>query len=329
MTFKSNWEKADQSIQVKSQMIREMVRQALPNNPLLTYKVISGGCANLNMKVHVEKESYPFILRLYLRDKEAAYREKNLGALLKHTVPAPLIYYVGDYENYRFALTEFLPGITLRDLLLGNEPHDMGALMNEAGRLLGKIQTHTFPKPGFFDIHLTVSKNISQGGYKNFVQNYLQKPMILNLLSGEVIRKIHSYTEKYAFLFPENHESHLVHGDFDPANILVHKIKGKWEITGILDWEFSFSGSVLCDVANMLRYAHHMPPLFEDSFLQGLREGGIQLPHTWQISIYLLNLLSLLDCLGRSDPTHRPKQWDDMHLLINYFLQRLDEKSQA
>lgn len=81
------------------------------------------------------------------------------------------------------------------------------------------------------------------------------------------ISKISHLFDKHVHLFPNDNERHLVHGDFDPANILVDRTEGIWKVTGILDWEFSFSGSALWDIANMLRYAHLMPPEFENAFL--------------------------------------------------------------
>lgn len=85
-------------------------------------------------------------------------------------------------------------------------------------------------------------------------------------MSSETASKIRRYFNEYAYALPDKEEKHLVHADFDPANILVDKINGSWCVSGILDWEFSFSGSVLCDVANMLRYAHEMPPASYQSY---------------------------------------------------------------
>ena len=75
----------------------------------------------------------------------------------------------------------------------------------------------------------------------------------------------------------------------------------------------------------MLRYAHHMQPDFETSFLEGLQQGGVQLADSWRISIYLLNLLSLLDCLIRCPPNLRPRQCADICNLIDYILKCLDK----
>jgi Ser/Thr protein kinase RdoA (MazF antagonist) len=68
-----------------------------------------------------------------------------------------------------------------------------------------------------------------------------------------------------------------VHGDFDPANILVDKVNDAWSVTGILEWEFAFSGSYLWDVANMLRYAHKMPLEFQNSFIDALEKKWCQI----------------------------------------------------
>ena len=126
-------------------------------------------------------------------------------------------------------------------------------------------------------------------------------------------------------MLQDNTSSHLVHGDFDPANILVNQIKGVWEISGILDWEFSFSGSVLWDVANMLRYAHKMPPEFQTSFLKGLKSRDLILPENWLINVYLLNLISLIDCLKRSNPEIHPARCADIYDLINFILSALNK----
>ena len=75
----------------------------------------------------------------------------------------------------------------------------------------------------------------------------------------------------------------------------------------------------------MLRYAHHMPSEYEKAFLHGLKNGGVQLPENWRISILLLNLLSILDCLTRDPPAKRPNQCADICDLISFIIQHLDK----
>ncbi len=322
MTFKSNWEKTDQRVSLLEDEILAMVAQAYPAKQLGTYEVISGGCANLNIKINLISDEQPFILRIYLRDKDAAYREQKLGQLLKQTIPMPRILYIGDYKGYRFAIAEYLPGITLRDLLLSHEPCDLSTIMFDAGKLLAAIQSYFFPSAGFFNKHLKITETISQRGSLEFALKCLKQPTVIDCLSSDLITKIAEYLKKYQLLFPAESASHLVHGDYDPANILVDKKNGVWEIAGILDWEFSFSGSPLFDIATMLRYAHHMPIQFETSFLQGLQKRFV-LPMNWRVSVHLLNLLSLLDCLARSSLEQRPNQCKDICAIISHIVQEL------
>lgn len=138
-----------------------------------------------------------------------------------------------------------------------------------------------------------------------------------------VTENIKRLIEKLKMYLPDEAEHHLVHGDYDPANILVNKIDGQWKITEILDWEFAFSGSPLFDVANMLRYAHQMPATFETSFIQGV-STRFTLPQHWRITTHLLNMISLLDCLTRCPIEQRPNQRADIYSLISYMIHQLE-----
>lgn len=73
----------------------------------------------------------------------------------------------------------------------------------------------------------------------------------------------------------------------------------------------------------MLRYSHQMPTVFEEAFIKGLVNSGIVLTENWRVITHLLNLLSLLDCLVRSDPESRPKQCEDIIELISHILREL------
>lgn len=323
MTFKQNWEKTNQHMEIAPKAIEGMVRLAFPSARLSSYEIIAGGCANLNVKITLESKAQPYILRVYVRDKEAPYIEQKLGVLLQGIVPIPQIYFIGDLEDHRFAIAEFMPGITLRDYLLNGEAQAMESLMREAGEILAKLQTIQFPSSGFFNRDLSIQESHTLPSCVSFAKDCLNHPTVKETLGQVTISQIHKILEDCSDLFPDDGDSHLVHGDFDPANVLVHQINGRWHISGLLDWEFAFSGSHLWDVANMLRYAHQMPPLYEYSFLKGIEHGGITLPPDWRRRISLLNILSLLDCLARSSPVHHPHRCADIRGLIAYFINQV------
>lgn len=325
LPFKADWEKSNESHSLAAFIIENMVALAYPGKKLIAQQIIAGGCANLNIKIQLEHILKPLILRIYLRDKDAAEREQGLAAILLPTVPVPRITQVLNYDGYRFAIAEFISGISLRELLLSSEIHNMGDIMYKVGSMLCKIAAHEFPIAGFFDKNLKIVKNLAENDYLTFAKECLRSDTVLTQLGVTRVEEINNYLNQYENYFPTEKDRQLVHADFDPANIMVDQINGVWEITGVLDWEFAFAGSVLCDVANMLRYTHQMPAIFEAEFLRGLNHGGIELPEHWKISVDLLNLISLLDCLAKADPQQRPKQCVDICALIEVIIKRLQK----
>ena len=58
----------------------------MPNKKLVYQQVIAGGCANINVKIRFAGDDTLFILRIYLRDKEAVYREKEISKSVKKQI---------------------------------------------------------------------------------------------------------------------------------------------------------------------------------------------------------------------------------------------------
>ena len=288
MIFKVNWEKTDKNITLPRETIESIVQIAFPQQRLSSYELISEGCANLNYKIQHSASSEFYILRIYLRDDKAAQREQQLATLLKPKIPIPTVEFVGKYQGFSFAITEYLSGITLRELLLTEKCDIAKGILIELGRLLAQMQDFQFPSSGFFDTNLQILSPLTSQAYLSFYKSCLEHQNTQHVLGHETISKLQKSLDLYATLLPDAREHSLVHGDFSPENILVSKIDGVWKLFAILDWEFAFSGSGLTDVANMLRYSHEMPDIYEESFLKGLGQGGYKLPQNWRKQIYFL-----------------------------------------
>ncbi len=315
--FKENWEKTSELQVLPDGLAEKMAATARPGESLIFCELIAEGCSNLNFKIQFEGDSKPLLLRVYLRDKSAARREQKLATLLKHNVPIPDIYYTCELDGYSFAICEFLDGVLLRDLSLTGTSPDQ--IMREVGETLAKIASHKFAEAGFFDADLNVeSQKIPE--IIDYARDCLKQDVVKSTLSNNTIQKIELLLDNCAHLLPSDHEPCLVHGDFGPENILVNNVNGVWKVSGVLDWEFSFSGSVLWDVANMLRYSHKLPKGFQESFVKGL---GVDLPTNWEQTIAFLNLSALLDCLKRSDIENTPNRCNDICELIDTILPRL------
>lgn len=319
MTFKANHEKTDQHIEIPGQTIQAMIAAAFPGKELATYEIISGGCANLNIKISLVNELNHFILRVYLRDKTAAICEQKIAALIGQTVPIPKVYYVSDCDGYRFAITEYKSGITLRDLLLQNPEEIWKQVMFDAGKMLGEFHKYKFSTAGFFDINLSINPTPPDGQFL-FTMDCLNNNKVIETLGEEMVTKIRLLFLTHKQLLLNDSSPTLVHADYGPENILVDKSDDGWKITAILDWEFAYSDSWLIDVSNMLRYAHKMPHAFEEAFLQGINNAGLVLPDHWRLAVDLFNLSSLLDLIARYSLNERPNMRQDISELIEHIM---------
>lgn len=318
MTFKAEWEKAHTKHSLSDDLIRQMLSAYYNKSDIDNFTIIEGGCANINVLVSLKaNEANPFaVLRIYLRDPTTAIKEKNIFGVLGTKLPVPEIYYIGELQGYTFALTGHFQGISLRDYLLRPGKKNVSKIMYDVGQALRKISKISFDQAGFFDSNLKVTEPITRNKILLFFEECLRNEKINLVLTKSHLKEIGQMFLRHASLLPDQDEKSLVHADFDPSNILVNKRDESIKISGILDWEFSFSGSTLCDVASMLRYAHRMPMEYRDSFLEGLTSYGYTLPPSWEITINLLNILSLLDCLKRANLDQSPAQVKDIKELL-------------
>lgn len=317
MVFKVDWEKSHAIHNLDEDHILQMIALVYPESKVAKYEIIAGGCANINVKFKIVGIDCALILRVYLRNQHSAFIEQKLGQKLSNKVPLPKILQISKLNGYVFSMAEFISGITLRDLLLSDRIFNLDKIMFQVGNVLATIASIEFTDSGFFNENLKITSKIFANEFMDFGIQILEDEFVHSVLSSKQCHKLSKLIENNSHLFLYDVDKNLVHADFDPSNILVHEVSDNWEISGILDWEFSFSGSTLFDVANMLRYSHHMPNSYEKSFLSGLKVGGYTLPDNWRIKVHMLNLVSLLDCLKRSNQD-TPRRIEDICKLIDY-----------
>ncbi|MBT4921861.1 MAG: aminoglycoside phosphotransferase family protein [Rickettsiales bacterium] len=321
MVLKADWDKTDEYVGINDEIIN-IVQHALPSKTLLSHDIISGGCANINIKLNFTEDSTPLILRIYIRDKNSALKEQKILELISPHIPVPKVYSIGEFENCHYALLEYIEGRTLRDVILEHE--DTKDAMFEAGKILGEMKKITFASAGLFNQELKVAAKLAKKDCAEFLYESLKNPIFGKHIKPSYIRRIREVVKKHESHLPDSLEKHLVHADYDPSNILVAKQNNVWKVAAILDWEFSFSGSSLWDIANMLRYSHQLPGAYENEFLRGVSAGGIDLPEHWRITAHLLNLLALIDCLSRYEPRTHTNNVLDIKALIDNILAQLE-----
>jgi aminoglycoside phosphotransferase (APT) family kinase protein len=281
--------------------------------------LLSDGCANTNYKVTFQNNASSLVLRIYIREKTAIAREKALHQLLKNFLPVPLFFYADtscSLIDHPYALMEWKEGELMRSIILKGDEKDISECAFSAGKCLSVLKNIKFNQNGFFDENLKIRPFAKEEEFIPFGLGLLKQKTVRKNLSSAALVDLEWILYESAPLFPESSKANLTHADFDPANILVSKIDGTWQVSAILDWEFAFSGSYLMDMGLMLRYAHKLPKVYEDSFLRGIKDSGDDLPQTWKETAKLMDLLCLLQLLYYNPFSERPLMNRDVVRLI-------------
>lgn len=222
------------------------------------------------------------VLRLYTRDSSRAAVDAALLALVRGLLPVPRVLEQrgqGTPEAPAFLLLERLPGIRL-DQWLGQADAGLRERAGDSvGRILARLAGVPFLRAGrFVDSELRLEPWPSPVSLAERVASSRDQGALAGLsdedFAGlvEVARGAEDLLETGG-----GRRVCLVHGCFDPTNVLVDPTTG--EITGLLDWELAHAGRLHTDLGALLRfesdpvfgravvraYIRHAPGLFGDA----------------------------------------------------------------
>ncbi|MCI0692772.1 aminoglycoside phosphotransferase family protein [candidate division KSB1 bacterium] len=246
----------------------------LRGREILSAALLPTGKSNTNYKL-ILSDGETCVLRLYSRGN--AERETYVMHLVKELVPVPVELARGE----SWAVFSFLDGE-----LLENVPEHSGA----AAEALAKLASVVFKSRGWINADGSTSP-FSFGGTKGFIAEKLEDAKVRAWLEQETVDAIFTILENECARLDElDAESRLVHGDFNPTNILIHRGK----VSGILDWEFCHSGTPYMDIGNLLR---HTASKYHREIKLGLEAGGMNLPGDWRERAELVDLTSHLEFL--------------------------------
>ncbi|MFJ4917876.1 phosphotransferase [Streptomyces sp. NPDC088726] len=207
-------------------------------------------------------------------------------------------------------LYRFVEGIPLSQVLAdgpaGGEARSLGRSVGSALARIGRVR---LPRPGAFgDSSLAPAPDGAAplGDLAGFVDHCLATTAPGGPLSGTDSAVMRTLARRGPqALAAVSGERSLVHGDFNPKNVLVRRCAGQWAVAAVLDWELAFSGSQLFDVGNMLRFAREYPRAFTTGFVDGFRGGNGRLPADWPRLSRTLDLFALADILtAPPDPAY-------------------------
>jgi fructokinase len=267
---------------------------------------LDGGIMNWNYGIRLAGSPERFVLRFYDRAPASCAREVRILALVRGDLPVPEVLYAevngaGGYPP--FCVLEFIDGISLRALRRRGDAKGVADTAYEAGRLLPRLTRHRFPRPGILSPELAVEDGpFADATLVSVIEQFVASPEFRRRVDSSLLTNIldlaRSGEDRLAV---PGQDMALVHGDFNSPNILVRERGGAWRVAAILDWEFAFSGSILSDIGNMLRYERPGQSRYEPYFSRGLTDGGWEAPPDWFLRARLADLPALCELLTRDD----------------------------
>jgi aminoglycoside phosphotransferase (APT) family kinase protein len=215
------------------------------------------------------------VLRIYRRQPERALVDASLLRLMRGLLQVPEVIDVraATAESPAILVTERMSGVPL-DSVLREPPEglDWETLGLELGRNLAMLSCVPFLDSGFFtDKELTVSTD----GLPHDLAEWAEFHRETSRLAGwperdwraltELVDQAQALLDADAACGPAR--TVLVHGDFNPKNILV--APDGPSVSGLVDWEFAHAGSVHTDFGNLTRFER------EDRLVEPLTEGFV------------------------------------------------------
>ncbi len=235
--------------------------------------LIPHGKSNTNYKISTRKSDY--ILRLY--SNNALHKELYILKKLKDLISVPEVLF---HQN-DLALLSFIPG-----QMLSETPE----LIPQAGRFIAQMNRIVFETAGQINPDGSISSwpFDSPSGFFGFI---MKNSSVENIMGPDRIEKTWKMLEKYSGILNYLASAkNLVHGDFNPENIITENGK----ICGIIDWEFCLSGSSFMDIGNLMR---HTDPSQYASIKQNIIDEGMDLPEEWETIALLIDFSSYLEFL--------------------------------
>jgi aminoglycoside phosphotransferase (APT) family kinase protein len=208
---------------------------------------------------------------------------------------------VGDYFRYLTrSLITFVVGERMDLALTSATAAATRQMAHSAGQALALIHQVRFPRAGFLDEHLHVAADLGpEFRCHTFLLRMLEQKLLRDNLGAALANQLRSFIDRNAAL--EEQMSFggpiLSHSDYKPSNLLVSDSR----VAAVLDWEFAFAIAPLNDIGNFLRYSARQRPEYESAFIAGYLEAGASLPEDWRRLVRLVDLINLLDFLGRQD----------------------------
>lgn len=321
--MEANWQRRVELPALDRGALEGALRAAGVTAGLRTYTPLPGGLVNLNVAVALTTSPSAAVFRVYLRDREAAAKEAALLAHVRGLVRAPEVLAKGELElpvagepaERPWLLLSWVPGRALSEALGALDEDGLGRAGSSVGGALARLHGCARPELGFLDASLDVPSPMGslRETWRHYLGGLLREGPAVERLDATRRRALQDYVLQHADeLEPLEGRWSLLHADCKPTNVFVDD---SGALTGLLDWEFAWSGPPLFDLGQMLRTP--LPATYEAALLESYRKAGGLLPAGWRHAAHLLDLMNLVGFLAQEGTGTRQTQ-DVLGLLDAY-----------
>ena len=303
--MKAGWERSNELITPNIEIVRNILKPYLKEKFVIQIQPLSGGLNNSNIKITTNTNER-FVLRIYSKNSTSIGAERGLLNLLKGKVPVPQVLYIDSSSsvlNYPFLILSWVNGTQL-SVMMNDNKRKISSIGNLVGKSLSQIHKIRFPESGFFDDSLKINEYVKLNAtvFLMYIEESLVKGYSDKHLGTELCNEVLKFSQKNSHLINQlGEQNFLVHSDFNPLNIFVEERDSNINISGILDWEYAFSGSPLIDIGNFLRYENVNSSKLLYEFIISYQDNGGYLPDKWLQKARLLDLISLCGLLDMKE----------------------------
>lgn len=270
-------------------------------------RLLSGGYRNVNVLATTAGPDR-YVLRRYA-EGGACGVEAALAARLRDTaVPVPEVVLAdpgGALLGDPLLVSRFAAGTPGDRVLAGGDDADAVGLARAMGETLAALGAVRFAEPGFLGPDLVPTGGPVATGLVPYAERELARGNAGAAFDDRELAALRALVAREAPLVEAvAGQASLVHGDFNPKNVLAEPYGAGWRLTAVLDWEFALAATPLFDVGNALRFAAERPADFEPAFAAGYERAGGVLPPDWRRISRAVDLFALVQFLSRP-PEHR------------------------
>jgi Ser/Thr protein kinase RdoA (MazF antagonist) len=288
--------------------IKKVILSKFPNSKIESIKEFSEGYNNIVYDVRLNDKRLVFKLIKLGKKRKLALKQKRLKDLMiKKYKEFPIAEIIDfDFSEERFGfpylILERINGDSLKSKF--EEIKNKEELFKKLGEIYGKIHSIKFEKYGELDSELNLFNEYSNWYEKKCIkiEEIFDKIKGKSLLPKDDFENQSNYFNKNKEILKIETKPTLCHGDASDTNILVESNGNKFEIKGIIDFEFLRSSGATEDLFNGFEFSKQKLK-FRNSMIKGYLKFS-ELPEGWEklVNFYQwiknLNRISNIDSMS-------------------------------